>query len=154
MRSLILVVLIIVMMGSPLWGQTPGSDDDHIDALLASSGLSWGQAAWLVGRSVGILEEFTDFEQSSRQALNLGWGSPELESETPVDLAVYCELLMKSHKISGGIFYTLFPGPRYAYRELAFKKIIPPRIPPDGMVSGQQALLFLQNLRSHQENPQ
>jgi hypothetical protein len=45
--------------------------------------------------------------------------------------------------IKGGLMYTLFPGPRYAYRELLYRKIIQGRADEGFTVSGERLLRII-----------
>jgi hypothetical protein len=39
--------------------------------------------------------------------------------------------------------YSLFPGPRYAYRELVYRKILEGRVDPAQTLTGERLLYFL-----------
>jgi hypothetical protein len=60
---------------------------------------------------------------------------------TPIRLDELCFLIMKSFNIKGSFLYTLSPGPRYAYREMRYLKLIPEPSDPAMRVSG---LLLMQ----------
>jgi outer membrane protein OmpA-like peptidoglycan-associated protein len=45
--------------------------------------------------------------------------------------------------MKGSFLYALFPGPRYAFRELDYLRLIPGRRDPALRVSGEELLLFL-----------
>jgi hypothetical protein len=50
---------------------------------------------------------------------------------------------MKALNIKGGLMYTMFSGPRYAYRELVYRKIIAGRAYSTMRVSGDRLLRLL-----------
>jgi hypothetical protein len=50
---------------------------------------------------------------------------------------------MKALNIRGGFMYTLFPGSRYGYRELAYRKVIRGRSYSTMTVSGERLLRIL-----------
>jgi hypothetical protein len=50
---------------------------------------------------------------------------------------------MRTFDLRGGIFYSLFPNDRYAYRELTAKEIIQGRADPSQKVSGEAFLYIL-----------
>jgi len=52
-------------------------------------------------------------------------------------------LVMNAFEIKGGLFYSLFRNPRYAYRELIYRKIIQGRSDPAMAVSGERFLRIL-----------
>jgi hypothetical protein len=50
---------------------------------------------------------------------------------------------MAAFGIKGGIMYSLFPGPRYAYRELLHLKLIQGRADENFTLSGERLLQIL-----------
>ena len=60
-------------------------------------------------------------------------------------------LLMRSFDIKGGLFYTLFKTPHYAYRELAFLNIIQGRHDPGMIVTGERLLFYVSRILSQRE---
>jgi hypothetical protein len=64
------------------------------------------------------------------------------ESE-PVRLDEFAFLLARAFGLKGGIMYTLFPGPRYAYRELVYRGILEGRVDPAQTLSGERLLYVM-----------
>ena len=60
-------------------------------------------------------------------------------------------LLMESFNIKGGIMYSLFRNPHYAYRELVYLDIIQGRVDPEMTVSGDLLLFLVNRILSRQE---
>jgi hypothetical protein len=61
---------------------------------------------------------------------------------------------MRAFDMRGGLFYALFPGPRYAYRELVRLRFIQGRMDPALAVSGERLLRILgRALEHHQDQP-
>jgi hypothetical protein len=60
---------------------------------------------------------------------------------------------MKAFNIKGGFMYSLFPGPRYAYRELAYRKIITGRSYSTTRVSGERLLRILNRALAYAGDP-
>jgi hypothetical protein len=59
---------------------------------------------------------------------------------------------MKAFALKGGLMYTLFPGLRYAYRELAYRKIITGRAYSTMRVSGERLLRLLDRALVYSED--
>jgi hypothetical protein len=57
---------------------------------------------------------------------------------------------MGAFSMKGGLFYALFPGPRYAYRELVHQRLIQERSDPALAVSGERLLRILGRVLDHQ----
>jgi hypothetical protein len=62
-------------------------------------------------------------------------------------------LVMKSFGLSGGFLYALFPGPRYAYRTLAWRRILPLGPDPYRTVSGGELLYIISRTLAFTEEP-
>jgi len=52
-------------------------------------------------------------------------------------------LIMKAFDLKGGLMYSLFRNPRYAYREMRYRKLIQGRSDPANTVSGPQLLQII-----------
>jgi hypothetical protein len=142
MRFWIAAALGAVLL-TPTWGQTPpGGDDGVMDGLLAQGALTWSNAAWLVGRSTGTLPEGTTPAQATPKGRS---------AQAPIALQDFSELLVSSFHIPTGVLYGFFPGPRYAFRELIFRKILPSALPPDDSLTGEEALRYLQATQDWKE---
>ena len=61
----------------------------------------------------------------------------------PATLGEVCYLIMETQGIKGGLFYTLFPGPRYATRELASLGLLKGYTHPNRVVSGEEVMWIL-----------
>jgi outer membrane protein OmpA-like peptidoglycan-associated protein len=80
-----------------------------------------------------------------------GWLVKGSAAERPIKLGELCFLMMKAFNIKGSFLYALFPGPRYAFRELDYLALIPGRRDPALRVSGGELLLFLTMTAAYRE---
>jgi hypothetical protein len=152
MRFLLLATLGVALLLAPLWGQaTPATDDATIDTILTQKAVTLGNAAWLVGRAVGTYDESVTPEQAVGLASKAGWVIKGRAAGEPVDLQSYGLILLKAFDIPTGMVYQWFPGPRYALRELTFRKILPSNLAPDDPVSGDEAMRYLQAAQNWKE---
>jgi hypothetical protein len=71
------------------------------------------------------------------------WLPAKAEADSPIRLGELSLLIMKAFEIKGGIFYSFFPGPRYACRELVYLRIIQGRSDPGGRLDGTAFLQIL-----------
>jgi len=144
MRPLLWAVVCTAILASPLQGQAAGSDDNQVDALLNQNAVTWGNAAWLVGRAAGAFDETISPDEAAKKAVAAGWGSPDLTPASVLDAAGFSQLVVRAIGFPTGVLYHWFPIPRYAFRELVFRRIVPGFVLPDAKVSGQDAMLYLQ----------
>ncbi len=50
---------------------------------------------------------------------------------------------MRALELKGGLFYGMIPGPRYAARELAYRRLVNGKAHPGRIVSGEEGLRLL-----------
>ncbi|NNM67074.1 MAG: hypothetical protein HKM06_03560 [Spirochaetales bacterium] len=134
-----LVLLFLLFAGTALWGQT----SSFMDQLLKSSNLTWGQASYLVLVASNNLAEDVTEQRSFDLLKQLKWAPANTSIDAAVSLQEYAFLLMKSFGIHGGMWYSLFPGPRYAFRELTYRMILSPTEDPDTRLDGTRAIRIL-----------
>ena len=124
----------------------------EMDSLLASDTVSAAQAARFVLGAADLLPELSgaDAENAAYgMASSNGWVKAAAgESVTYKDTAF---LIMKAFDIKGGVMYSLFGNPRYAYREMVYRKIIQGRTEGAMPVTGARFLQILDRALRHAE---
>ena len=135
-----LILRQLCLLAAPAFAQ---STADEIEALLETSAVSYGQAARFVLDAAGVTV-------SAGQAFQYAAGQNWLPKKASVNEAARLDgvalLVMRSFDIEGGLLYSLFKNPRYAYRELAYMEIIQGRIDPAMTVSGDTLLYIINKL--------
>lgn len=120
-----------------------GQSNDFVDGLIASDSVSVGQAAYLVLVASDNLGEDADAARAFELLGTFGWAPTGASADAPILLKDYAYLLMSAFGLRGGLMYALFPGPRYAYRQLVSSFVIQGRSDPDMAVSGPVAVRML-----------
>ncbi|MDR0402064.1 MAG: hypothetical protein LBH35_00585, partial [Treponema sp.] len=82
-------------------------------------------------------------EAAYKKSLEMGALPKTVEPEAAIKLGQLSFLIMKAFNMKSGFCYALFPGPRYAYRELVYRKIVQGRNDSSLSVSGERLLLIL-----------
>jgi hypothetical protein len=77
----------------------------------------------------------------------MGWLRGEAESA--ITLQELSFLIMNAFDLRGGLMYTLFRNPRYAYREMIYRQLIQGRAYSNMNVSGIRFLQILGRVLSH-----
>jgi hypothetical protein len=145
MRSFCLAVLGLSFLVARVAAQDAGVDENAvIDSILGQKAISWENAAWLIGRATQLLDDSATPADAVAKAVSAGWGPGSRSPEATLDLKSYSYTLIKALALPHGVMFWIFPGPRYALRELAFRKIVPVTLPPDRQVSGEEAMRYLQ----------
>jgi outer membrane protein OmpA-like peptidoglycan-associated protein len=129
--------LLIIPLGG-LQAQTAA----EMDAMLEARTVSFARASRFVLAAADVADERP--EAAYALALEKGWLPKKAAPDSPVRLGELCFLIMKAFNIEGSFLYALFPGPRYAFRELDYLKLIPGRRDPSLLVSGERVLQILE----------
>jgi hypothetical protein len=137
-RRLLLFLLFLSLTGA-LSAQTARMIDD----LLEAEALSFEAACAVVLAAAGLAVPDSMPEAAYQKALEMGALPRSAKPEGAIKLGQLSFLIMKALNMKSGFCYALFPGPRYACRELAYRKIIQGRNDPSLSVSGERFLLIL-----------
>jgi hypothetical protein len=120
-----------------------GQSNEFLDRLLASDSITVGQAAYLVLVASDNLGDDADEARAFELLENFGWAPKGAVADSPIKTKDYSFMLMKAFGLEGGLMYALFPGPRYAYRQLSSSLVIQGRSDPGMMVGGANAIRML-----------
>jgi hypothetical protein len=127
-----------------LRGQTAA----EMDEILETRAVSFSQACRFVLIAAGAADEIAAPTEAFAQARE--WLPGKAEAGSPIRLGELSFLIMKAFDMKGSFLYALFPGPRYAFRELDYLKLLPGRRDPGLTVSGDQLLQMLGMVLSYQ----
>jgi hypothetical protein len=133
------VLVWFVFCASLLHAQTAG----EMDILLETREVSFAQASRFVLVGANVADEGTDSGAAYALALERGWLPKDAKPADSIRLDELCQLIMRAFEIKGSFLYRLFPGPRYALRELDYLKLIPGVRDPAVKVSGERFLQIL-----------
>jgi hypothetical protein len=142
--GMFLVLLVSAIL--PLAAQS----NQLLDQLLDEPEAHFGSVVYMTLAAAKLLPDTATPEQAVQVLRQQNWNVTILPVEAAVPLGDYSYLLMRAFKLSGGIFYRLFPGPRYACRELGYLKLIPADARPFRSVSGEEAVRILGNVMAYQ----
>ena len=125
----------------------------EMDAMLASDTVSAAAAARFVLGAADLLPPGLSGQGAERTAYNMaesnGWVNASADDEITMKDAAF--LIMKAFDLKGGAMYTLLKNPRYAYREMVYRKLIRGRMDQAVKVSGPELLLILDKTMKHTE---
>jgi hypothetical protein len=127
----------------------PAQTAERLDALLDSAGVSYAEAAMLVLPAAALAGEDVSPEAAFAEARTRGLLPKAAGSGGAIRLGELAFLIMGAFDMKGGLFYALFPGPRYAYRELVHRRLIQGRNDPALTVSGERLLRILGRVLDH-----
>ena len=123
---------------------------EELDAALETQAISAAAAARFVLGSADLLpEELAGAEAQTaayEMAKSRGWLTGAADGALSLEEAAF--LVMSAFNIDGGVMYSLFPGPRYAYREMVYRRLIQGRADPAMSVSGPRLLRIIDRAHS------
>ena len=134
--NLALLLMAVMVFSAPVSAQT----GQKVEIMLTVPAIDWAAAASFVLEAAdhGI---FSDSE-AFLYAKDRNWLPKNAVPEENARLNGISLLLMESFNLKGGIMYSIFTNPHFAYRELVYRRIIQGRSDPTMVVSGEE-LLFL-----------
>jgi hypothetical protein len=135
-----LVLAFCFIGASPLAAQS----NQAVDRLLDEKQATIADAGYIILAASNIVTEDASPEQVMAALADGKLLAPGRTAEQPITLGEVCYLVMKTTGMQGGLFYSLFPGPRYAAREMAFLHIAAEgNTHPGRTVSGQEVMHIL-----------
>jgi outer membrane protein OmpA-like peptidoglycan-associated protein len=142
-KAVFVCFILLTVPGSFLTAQTAA----EMDVILSTPAVNFAQAS----RFVLTLADAAD--ETSAAAYDIaresGWLPKRASGDRPIKLGELCFLIMNAFHIKGSFLYAMFPGPRYAFRELDYLRLIPGRRDPAMKVSGERLLQILGMVQSY-----
>jgi outer membrane protein OmpA-like peptidoglycan-associated protein len=122
----------------------PAQSAQRIEQLLEKETISYKEAAWIILEASGKFIVNKDIVSSPEKAYQYaeenGWLPGNITADTTATLEGVSLLIMHSFGIKGGLLYSIFKSPHYAYRELVYKGIIQGRVSPKMAVTGDMLI--------------
>jgi hypothetical protein len=137
--NIVLIFLAALLAPGLLHGQTAAD----MDELLDSREITWAQACRFVLPAAGALEENASAPAAYAAARGNGWLPKGASAESPVNMGGLSFLIVQAFSIKGSVLYTVFPGPRYAYRQLDYLGLLPGLRDPALRISGERFVQIL-----------
>ncbi len=110
------------------------------DRLLDQKVAAFGDAAYMILSAAGTIpQDATPADAVAAVESGRLLAGRHAEAQ-PITLGEVCYLIMETQKLKGGLFYTLFPGPRYAAREFSFLHLIHGLTHPGRTVTGEEVV--------------
>jgi hypothetical protein len=139
MRRFLFAALLAGAALLPAWAQSNG----FIDSVIGSKAINASEAAYLILVASENLGDDDDAARAFAMLEQLKWVPDGLKADSPINFGQFCYMLMRAFGIKGGLWYQLFPGPRYAYRELRYQVVVQGATDPMMPVSGAAAMRLI-----------
>lgn len=116
---------------------------DKITELLKTEQVTMGQVAYLAASYQNSIQDSASDEDAVRVLVEKDILPMDTKASDSIRLDQACYVFAKVSKMNGGLFYTLFPGPRYSCKEFKAKGIVPTAVDPHASITGREALALL-----------
>jgi len=136
----IFLSVIFVFLSLPLLS---AQSNEIIDQLLEQEEASFALSAYMVLSAVGEVPEDAAPGRAIEVLNAQKWDLAPPSPDGVITLGEYSYLLMKAFNMKGGIMYSIFPGPRYAARELAFRNLVRGNSAAGRTISGNEVMRIL-----------
>jgi len=115
---------------------------ERIERLLQQDRVSYRDAALLVLEASGRLdtEKQTSADDAFSFAVERGWLPNDAQANSDAMLGGISLLVVQAFEIDGGVLFSLFKNPHYAYRAMVYRGIVQGRSDPQMLVSGELLL--------------
>ncbi len=132
-KTKIVVPFVFVLLTIPQF--ISAQSNEVIDRLIEQSTATYADAYYMVQAAAG----------------NSADPPSESASERTISLGEYSHLILQAFDLPGGLMYRLFPGPRYATREIAYQGFIRGSKMPGRTISGREVLNILRRVMEWKE---
>lgn len=113
---------------------------EEISAILQAEKATASQVSYLPALYAERITENDNEDAAFKVLQEEGLFAQNVSEDSVVTLAQVCYVYAKTLNIKGGLFYSLFPSPRYAFKEFKARGIIPSTIDPSTTISGRDSL--------------
>ena len=121
-----------------------------MDSTLSEESLSYGSASYALLVGTEVISDDATVQEAAGEMSKM-FPDTAMEWNEPVTIAGFSYMIMNAYSLEGGLFYRIFPGPRYALRELKFKKIIQEKAYSTMYLSGEKAFRIIGRVLDREE---
>jgi len=138
---LVSVGLILLLSSAPLFAQS----NSVIDSVLSQKQASFEDSVYLILAAGNLIPSSGSVKDALETLKQKAWLDIPDRPDAPITFGQFAFLLMKTFNVPGGVLYNLFPGPRYAGREVDYRGWTPANLSPYEGLSGRDALYILRS---------
>lgn len=135
----------LLLFGLLLGVSLPGfaQSNTFMDSFLEAKEADYAGTAYFVLSASGALGEAASPAEAMELLSRQDWGLRPVDGAKTVTLGEFAHLAMRAFGLPGGVMYRLFPGPRYAAREIAYLGFVVDKTSPYRKLSGEEVLRIL-----------
>jgi len=137
--------LVLLLLVVPVLTAAGADQMEVIAAMQTAEEITYREGGFAVLVASGTLPRTAAPDAALNPELRrqLGWGSRSVDE--PLTVAEFSYLVVEGFNIPAGLMYRVAPSPRYAVRELRFRRILLDRVDATDDIAGVQALRIIGN---------
>src|SRR5574344_2148829 len=135
-KSLLFCTFTLLFSIGTLYAQSA----EQITTILNTDKATYGQIAYIAAVYQGLVPDSADEEQAVKALSKAGIISSSAKPNDVVCLGTVSFICAKATGMKGGLWYTIHPCARYAFRQLKADNIIPATADPAMVITGRDAL--------------
>ena len=124
--------------------------NETMDSIIAEEKISYGSASFALLLGTDVIDEYFSVQEAAA-VMAEKFPETQMEWDSKVNLGQFSDMIMKTYSIKGGLMYRIFPGPRYAVRELRYRKILQGKSYSTMYISGDKALRIIGRVLEKEE---
>ena len=124
--------------------------NETMDSIISEEKISYGEASFALLLGTDVIDEYFSVEEAAA-VMSEKYPSTSMDWDSSVNLAHFSFMIMSAYNMKGGLMYRIFPGPRYAVRELRYKKILQGKSYSTMSLSGERALRIIGRVLEKEE---
>lgn len=136
MKKLISCFVIVLLACCAVFAQS----SEQMSKILESEKASYYTASYLPALYANLISEEASESAAFEALQSNGYFTSEVNPDSYINLAELSYVYMKAFGMKGGLFFTLFDSPRYAFKEFKAQGILPSTSDPDMTVSGHDVI--------------
>ena len=114
-----------------------------IDHLLEEENAGFGNTVYLVFTAAEEISADASLQEAVKHLADKHWKMQLRDTDDPIRVGEFSLIVLKAFSLKGGLFFRIFPRPRYAAREFAYLELIPYDRNPYGYISGEEVLRII-----------
>lgn len=136
MKKLISLFAIALFASLSVFAQS----SEQLSKILKSEKVTFAEASYLPAVYANLVSEESTEEEAFKALQDNGYFDAEITPDLQVNLSQLCNIYMKVFDIKGGLLYSIFKSPRYAFKEFKAISVLPSEADPSMAVSGRDSI--------------
>lgn len=133
------VLILLLLFASLSFAQSA----EMVSELIGSSSATYGQAAYLCGVSVGVVDEDASFEEAVAIFKDVGAIKSKVSADDNLKMADLANIVVHSWKIKPCLMYKVLPSGHYAMHTLKGVSVVGQSVDPGKKLSGHDVLFLI-----------